>query len=46
VRADLREPPFRRVLEAIEDGTRDGELEDAVAEELEALVGLRPDLGP
>jgi hypothetical protein len=39
VRADLREPPLRGVAEAVEDGTRDRQLEDAVAEELEALVG-------
>jgi hypothetical protein len=38
VGADLREPPLGRVAEAVVDRTRDRELEDAVPEELEALV--------
>jgi hypothetical protein len=46
MRTDLREPPFRRILEAIEDSACDGKLEDTVPEELEALVGFRPRLGP
>jgi hypothetical protein len=41
VRADLGESAFRRVCEAIEDRPRDRELEHAVSEELEPLVGLR-----
>ena len=44
--ADLREPPLGRVREAVEDGSRDRQLEHAVAEELEPLVGGRPILGP
>ena len=40
VRPDLREPALRGVLEAVEDRAGDGELEDAVPEELEPLVGL------
>jgi hypothetical protein len=40
VRPDLREPAFRGVLEAVEDRAGDRELEDAVPEELEPLVGL------
>jgi hypothetical protein len=39
VRPDLREPPLREVGEAVVERARDRELEDAVAEELEALVG-------
>jgi hypothetical protein len=39
VRPDLGEPSFRGIGEAVEDRTRDRQLEDAVAEELEALVG-------
>ena len=35
---DLREPPFRRVFEAIEHRARDRKLEHTVAEELEPLV--------
>ncbi len=46
VRADLREPPFRGILEAIEDAAGDRELEHAVPEKLEALVGLGPHFGP
>ncbi len=46
MRADLREAPFGGVLEPIEDRARDRELEDAVSEELEALVGLGAYLGP
>ena len=38
MRADLGEPPFRCVSEAIEHSARDRELEDAVAQELEPLV--------
>jgi hypothetical protein len=38
VRTDLRETALRRVAEPVEDGARDRELEDAVAEELEPLV--------
>jgi hypothetical protein len=33
-------------VEAVEDGTRDRELEDAVAEELEPLVRRRPLVRP
>ena len=44
--ANLREPPLRRILEAVEDCARDGELEDAVPQELEPLVGLGAVLGP
>jgi hypothetical protein len=46
VRPDLREPSLRGLGEAVEDGARDRELEDAVPEELEPLVRLRADLGP
>ena len=46
VGADLREPPLGRVAEAVEDRSRDRELEDAVAEELEALVRGRRVLRP
>jgi hypothetical protein len=38
VRTDLREPALGRLAETVEDRSRDGELEDAVAEELEPLV--------
>jgi hypothetical protein len=41
VGADLGEATLRGLGEAIEDRTRDGELEDAVAQELEALVRIR-----
>jgi hypothetical protein len=53
VRADLRQPALREVRVALEERTRDRELEHAVAEELEALVrgralarpgGMRVDL--
>ncbi len=43
---DLREPALGRLAEAVEDGPRDRELEDAVAEELEALVRLGAVLRP
>ncbi len=46
MRADLREPPLGRILETIEYGARDRELEDAVAEELEPLVRRRAVVGP
>ncbi len=46
VRADLREPTLGRSAEPIEHCARDGELEDAVAQELEPLVRLRAILGP
>jgi hypothetical protein len=39
VGADLRQPALRGLAEAVEDGPRDRELEDAVAEELEPFVG-------
>src|SRR5581483_6804752 len=42
VRADLRQPPLRELGEAVVQVARDGELEDAVAEELEPLVRGRP----
>jgi hypothetical protein len=44
--ADLCEPALRGVLEAIEDRARDGQLEDAVPEELESLVRLGSILRP
>ena len=43
---NLRELPLRRILETVEDGACDRELEDAVSEELEALVRLGAVLGP
>jgi len=46
VRADLREPALGRIGEAVEDGARDRELEDAVSEELEPLVRGSPILRP
>ena len=46
VRADFREAAFRGVAETVEDGTRDCELENAVPEELEALVRLGSVLRP
>jgi hypothetical protein len=46
VRPDLREPPLGRLAEQIEDRPCNGELEDAVPEELEALVRLRAVLRP
>jgi len=42
VRADLRELSFREIGIALEELAGDGELEDAVAEELEALVRRSP----
>ena len=44
--ADLREPPLRRLAEAVEHGARDRELEDTVSEELEALVRRSPVVRP
>ena len=41
MRADLGELPLREVRVALEQLAGDGELEDAVAEELEALVRRR-----
>jgi hypothetical protein len=38
VRADLREPPLRQVGIPVVQCARDGQLEDAVAQELEAFV--------
>jgi hypothetical protein len=38
VRANLRQPPFRKVHIALVESACDRELEDAVAKELEALV--------
>jgi hypothetical protein len=35
---DLRQPAFGGIAEAIEDRSRDGELENAVAQELEPLI--------
>jgi len=46
VRADLRQTPFRSRLEAVEHCPSDRQLEDAVAEELQALVRLGAVLGP
>ena len=46
VRAHLGEPAFGCSGEAIEHCPRDGELEDAVAEELESLVRVRTILDP
>jgi hypothetical protein len=46
VRADLREATFGGATEAVEHGTGDRELEHAVAEELEPLVGLGAVLRP
>jgi hypothetical protein len=40
VGADLRQTTFRSSREAVEDCARDRQLEDAVAEELQALVRL------
>jgi hypothetical protein len=42
VRPDLREPALRQVREPLVERTGDGELEDAVAQELEPLVGVAP----
>jgi hypothetical protein len=46
VRADLREPALGCLAETVEDRTRDGELEHAVAQELEPFVRLRPVVRP
>ncbi len=46
MRANLREAPLRGSAEAVEDGARDRELEDAVAEELEAFVRVGAVLHP
>jgi hypothetical protein len=46
VGAHLCEPALGRVTEAVEDGARDRELEDAVSEELQPLVGSSPVLRP
>lgn len=43
---NLREPPLRCILEAVEDCARDRELEDAVPQELEPLVRLGTVLRP
>ena len=42
VGAKLREPAFLRIREALVELLRDGEPEDAVPEELEPFVGIRP----
>jgi hypothetical protein len=42
MRAELCQPPLLRVGEALEQLLSDREPEDAVAEELEPLVGIRP----
>jgi len=41
VRADLRQPAFGELRKALVQLSRDGQLEDAVAEEFEPLVGRR-----
>jgi hypothetical protein len=46
MRSDLREPALGGVLEAVEDRACDCKLEDAVAEELEALVRVDASVGP
>jgi hypothetical protein len=46
MRTDLREPPLRGFGEAVEDGARDRELEDAVAQELEPFVRGCTIVGP
>ena len=46
VRADLRQGPLRLVREALVEVLGDREAEDAVAEKLEALVGVRPATRP
>jgi hypothetical protein len=46
VGADLREPALGRLAEPVEDRTRDRELEDAVAQELEPLVRRGAVVGP
>jgi hypothetical protein len=42
VGAELGEPPFLGVREALVELLRDGQAEDAVPEKLEPLVGIRP----
>ena len=46
VRADLREPSLREVGVALVKRARDGELEDAVAEDLQPLVRRRAVVRP
>jgi hypothetical protein len=46
VRANLREPALGGIAEAVVDGPRDRELEDAVAQELEPLVRVGPVVRP
>ncbi len=46
MRANLRETPFGRAVEPVVDRARDRELEDAVAEELQALVRVGAIVGP
>ena len=46
MRANLGEAPFRSSAEAVEDRSRDRELEDAVSEELEPLVRVGAILDP
>jgi hypothetical protein len=46
VRADLREPTLRGRTEPVEDRSRNRELENAVAEELEPFVRLSAILCP
>jgi hypothetical protein len=46
VRADLRQAPLRGLGEPVEDRSRDRQLENAVAEELEPLVRLGAFLCP
>jgi hypothetical protein len=46
VRTNLRQPPLGQVGEPLVERTGDGELEDAVAEELEPFVGVAPVAGP
>ena len=44
--SDLRKPPFRSLSEAVVEGACDRELEHAVAEKLEPLVGFGTVIGP
>ena len=46
MRADLREPTLGGRAEAVEDSPRDRQLEDAVTQELEPLVGVGTILRP
>ena len=46
MRSDLRKAPLGCLAKTIEYGARDGELQDAVAEELEALVRVGAILDP